>query len=78
MIDSNFTYGIAGLWIYAPSKRWMDAGVRAGDVLVSTSLTHALNSSEKIHEALSSPAGTELVLQRMVDGALGRVEVKLK
>jgi hypothetical protein len=76
--DPNMTYGMAGIFIYSPSKRWADAGVMVGDFLSSTSLAGALSTSDKIHNALAAPAGTVLLVERMVEGKPKRVEVELK
>ena len=62
--DTERTYGIAGLFVYSPSKKWFDAGVCSGDFLGSTSCTGDVNSTEKIHKALAAPEGTELMLMR--------------
>jgi hypothetical protein len=76
-IDPNLTYGNLGFFVYSPSKRWLAAGVKAGDFIGSTSITGALTTGEKIQEALAAPKGTILLIERMIEGKPERVTVEL-
>jgi hypothetical protein len=77
-INTNFTYGIIGFYITKPSDRWYRAGVREGDFLGTTSYTRDINSMDKVHKALSSPNGTELILIRNINGDHIRLAVILE
>lgn len=76
--DSDYTYGVIGLHIRKPSNRWYRSGVREGDFLASTSITKAVNSGEKVHEALSAPVGTEIVVVRKVNGDYEKIFITLQ